>query len=250
MFWQPVVFITTPGRHDVSPLSRRPLHSLQSADGATDTTIKSVTDSSRIHRKYPVFRRVTLKPRFMSQAYMDWVLSLRQACDPFRQSLAKGYAMSPLCASQLMHSCLSATVCSDASLRDAAERILTTGLDSLPVTDDSGRFVGLIAQSVLIRELLSCGSSHAVVASIVSHHVDSARPTASLASILPLFRSAGVTMIPVIDKDDYLVGLIHRRDVIRHLLEDIPAQPVETRLSGGPVRGPYFLRERRQTDEW
>ena len=159
--------------------------------------------------------------------------------------------MSSLCASQLMHPCLSATVCSDVSLRNAAERILTTGLDSLPVIDNTGRFVGLIVQSVLIRELLSCSSGHAIVAPIVSQHVDSARPTASLASILPLFRSAGVTTIPVIDENGYLVGLIHRCDIIRHLLEEMPAEPAaETGLSGEPVRGPYFLRERRKTGGW
>ena len=158
--------------------------------------------------------------------------------------------MSRLCASQLMHPCTSATVYSDSSLRDAAERILTTGLDALPVINESGRFIGLVVQSALIRKLLSSGSSQDVVTPIVSHHVDSARPTTSWTNILPLFRSASITMIPVVDEDDCPVGLIHRRDIIRHLLEDPPAEHAGPRSTGGPARGSYFLREGRKTSDW
>ena len=151
--------------------------------------------------------------------------------------------MPRLCISELMHPCTSATVQSDSTLRDAAEQILTTGLESLPVVDESGQFVGLIVQAALIRELLNCGSSHPNVAPIVSQHVDSARLTASLDSILPLFRSAGITMIPVVDEDDCPVGLIHRRDVIRYLLDDLPAL---RETASTDAAGPCFLRERRK----
>jgi CBS-domain-containing membrane protein len=161
----------------------------------------------------------------------------------------KECAMSRMCISELMHSCTSATVQSDTTLRDAAERVLATGLESLPVVDASGRFVGLVVQAALIRELLSCSSRHAVVAPIVSHHVESARSTAALDSVLPLFRSAGIAMIPVVDEDDCPVGLIHRRDVIRYLLDDSPTEAEQDRTSHGPAASPYFLRKVRKSSD-
>lgn len=155
--------------------------------------------------------------------------------------------MSRLCISELMHSCTSATVQCDSSLRDAAERVLETGLESLPVVDDSGRFVGMVIQAALIRELLNCSSAHAVVAPIVSHHVQSARTTASLDSVLPLFRSASIAMIPVVDEHDCPVGLIHRRDIIRYLLEDSTTAGETIGLTDESTAGPYFLRKQRKS---
>lgn len=153
--------------------------------------------------------------------------------------------MSRLCVSELMHPCTAATILADSTLRDAAEQVLITGLESLPVVDECGRFAGLIAQAALIRELLRCGSGDARVAPIVSRHVESARATASLDSVLPLFRSAGITMIPVVDECDCPVGLIHRQDVIRYLLEE----PRAASPSDNRPTGPHFLRERRTNSE-
>ena len=149
-----------------------------------------------------------------------------------------------------MHPCTSATIHSSSTLREAAERVLMTGLDSLPVTDESGRFAGLVAQAALIRELLSRSSSQAAVAPIVSHSVASARTTASVDSILPLFRSAGITMIPVVDENDCPVGLIHRRDVIHYLLEESPRECDDAASSSdntSHAAGPHFLSAKRRT---
>lgn len=141
-----------------------------------------------------------------------------------------------------MHPCASATIPSETTLRDAAKRILTTGLEALPVVNADGTFTGLVAQSALIRELMCNRCRSAGVHSIVAHHVDSARNSATLDSILPLFRSASVTMIPVVDENDHPVGLIHREDVIRYLLDDsFNAAPQESKA------GPHFLAERQQT---
>lgn len=153
--------------------------------------------------------------------------------------------MSSVCVADLMHCCASATIGSESTLRDAAERVLLTGLETLPVVDADGRFAGLVAQAALIRELLSSHSPDETIAPIVSRHVESARVTAMLDAILPLFRAAGVTMIPIVDESDCPVGLVHRRDVIQYLLDDTtPA--TDSNLAGDQTaNGPYFLKDRR-----
>jgi len=154
--------------------------------------------------------------------------------------------MSPMCVAQLMHPCASVTVQSDTTLREAAGRVLATGLESLPVVNADGVFTGLVAQAALIRELLCINSRNANVASIVSHHVESARHTATLDSILPLFRSAAVTMIPIVDDAGLPVGLIHRRDVIRYLLADSPVGDNSAEIALDKASRPHFLAERSQ----
>ncbi len=154
--------------------------------------------------------------------------------------------MSRLCVSEVMHSCASATIRPECTLRDAAERILITGLESLPVVDDSGCFIGLVVQAALIRELLSSHTDDASVAPIIARHVDSARCTASLDGVLPLFRSAGITMVPVVDADGCPVGLVHRRDVIQYLLDDSRKSSDALSAADEPGSGPHFLRDRRK----
>jgi len=160
----------------------------------------------------------------------------------------KEYAMPISRVADLMHPCASATIQSETTLRDAAKRILTTGLDALPVVNADGAFTGLVAQSALIRELMCTRCKSAAIDSIVSHHVDSARNTATLDSVLPLFRSASVTVIPVVDENDYPVGLIHREDVIRYLLNDKEDES-PAGSPGTSTSRPHFLDERRQPSD-
>lgn len=156
----------------------------------------------------------------------------------------KEYAMRPSRVADLMHACASATIQSKTTLRDAAKRILTTGLEALPVVDADGAFTGLVAQSALVRELMRTRCRSAAIQSIVSHHVDSARNTATLDSILPLFRSAAVTVIPVVDEHDHPVGLVHREDVIRYLLDESPEKS-----AGESASRPHFLAQHRQSSD-
>lgn len=155
--------------------------------------------------------------------------------------------MSSLRVSQLMHCCDSATIRQESTLREAAERVLTTGLETLPVVDEAGQFAGLVAQAAIIRELLATQSSTETIAPIVSRHVDSARETAVLDSILPLFRSAGITMVPVVDDGHRPVGLIHRRDVIQYLLDGSTNLAENTGSKNPSATGPHFLKDRRRT---
>lgn len=128
--------------------------------------------------------------------------------------------MSNLPVSRLMQPCASATITLSTPLREAAERVLVTGLSTLPVVDEFGCFAGIVAETALIRLLMLESSHHATVGSIISRHVHSARSDAPLRHVLPLFRSAGQTTITIVDSENAPVGLLHRRDVIRYLLDD------------------------------
>lgn len=105
-----------------------------------------------------------------------------------------------------------------ASLREAAERLIVSDCDVLAVTDGDRRLTGLVSESCVVRALLSGIHESAEIRSIVAHHTPSVRPDVSLTCVLPMFRSAAVTGLPVVTESGDICGLLLRRDVIAALV--------------------------------
>jgi CBS-domain-containing membrane protein len=143
-------------------------------------------------------------------------------------------------------------------LRDAAEILLTVDQPMLIVVDDEGVLAGAVPEASIIRALLTHGCESATIESIVSRHIESVSRDAQLSSVLHVFRSTCHTVMPVLDEDHLVVGLLHRRDVVRTLLSDEPGKsPTEADSAtasdnAGSLSGPHFLHDRPQaasTDE-
>jgi CBS domain-containing protein len=105
-----------------------------------------------------------------------------------------------------------------ASLREAAERLIVSDCDVLVVTDGDRSLTGLVSESCVVRALLSGIHESTEIRSIVAHHTPSVRPDASLTCVLPMFRSAAVTALPVVAESGDICGLLLRRDVIAALV--------------------------------
>ncbi|MFM7039451.1 MAG: HPP family protein [Planctomycetaceae bacterium] len=158
------------------------------------------------------------------------------------------------------------------SLREAAERLIVSDCDVLVTTDEAGRFTGIISESCVVRALLSGSPDLTEIRTIVSRHAPSTTPQAGLATVLPLFRTAAVTVIPVVRESGEICGLLLRRDVIASLMrtrivpielteridcqraaepadvrdfdvsEEGRSAPVVPRWSATSLSGPHFLR--------
>jgi CBS domain-containing protein len=166
-----------------------------------------------------------------------------------------------------------------ASLREAAERLIVSDCDVLVTTDIRGRLTGVISESCVVRALLSGTAEAAEIRGITSHHAPSTTPNVAISSVLPLFRTASVTVIPVVSDSGEVCGLLRRRDVIAALMRSrdnsdqiqdhsgnrepaesagtcgtelsdvaeeaipaIPAVPSVPRWSATGLAGPHFLR--------
>lgn len=105
-----------------------------------------------------------------------------------------------------------------ASLREAAERLIVSDCDVLVTTDIRGRLTGVISESCVVRALLSGTAEAAEIRGIISHHAPSTTPNVAISSVLPLFRTASVTVIPVVSDSGEVCGLLRRRDVIAALM--------------------------------
>lgn len=144
--------------------------------------------------------------------------------------------MQRLLVSELMRNCAGAIVSEDIPLRSAAEILVTNDLTVLIATDTAGTLAGVVPETAVIRRLLTTASREATIAEILSRHVESVRPEATLYSVLHLFRSACHSVIPVVDDQRQIVGLLHRHDVVRLLLSEMD-DAVET-----PTSEPHFMK--------
>ena len=122
--------------------------------------------------------------------------------------------------SDLMRVRHSSVLPESASLREAAERLIISDCDVLAVTDSAGKLIGLVSESCVVRALLAGTQEAAEIRSIVSHYAPSVRPDSALNCVLPLFRTASVTALPVKRETGEVCGLLLRRDVIAALVRN------------------------------
>lgn len=145
--------------------------------------------------------------------------------------------MQRLLVSELMRNCLEAIVSEDMPLRSAAELLVTKDLTVLIATDVTGTLSGVVPETAVIRRLLTTACREATIAEILSRHVESVRPEATVYSVLHLFRSACHSVIPVVNDQRQIEGLLHRQDVVRLLLSEMD-DALES-----PASAPHFLKQ-------
>ena len=131
--------------------------------------------------------------------------------------------MQPLRVHELMRECQAAIIADTALLRHAAETLVTNNLSVLIAVSSQGSISGLIPEAAIIRHLMATPGRDETVSPILSRHVESVRPEADLNSVLHLFRSSCHSVIPVVNTNGHVAGLLHRSDVVRMLLDNTSA---------------------------
>jgi CBS domain-containing protein len=125
------------------------------------------------------------------------------------------------------------TIGPEASLKEAARRMVEAGISGLPVTDDSGALIGMITEADfvksesgrraakrarLLRWLTSqdeVPDDRLAVSDVMTTEVVTLGPDADHAEAARVMRKAGIKRIPVLDGSGKLVGLVSRSDILR-----------------------------------
>ena len=107
------------------------------------------------------------------------------------------------------------TISADANLQSALRVLQERAVRRLPVTDDSGRIVGIVTE----RDLL-LAASHYVAApvevdSIMRRSVVTVSPDMPLADAAMLMVEHKIGGLPVLDAEQRLVGIITESDIFR-----------------------------------
>jgi CBS domain-containing protein len=109
------------------------------------------------------------------------------------------------------------TVKSDVTMRDAASLILRHGVSGLPVVDDQHRLVGVISEWDLLPVLEAPRIELEPIANYMTHDTMCVSEETSLVDVVDLFQAHRVRRLPV-TRDEKLVGLVSRHDLIRFIL--------------------------------
>jgi CBS domain-containing protein len=116
----------------------------------------------------------------------------------------------------------------DTSLITVAELLLDHHISGVPVVDSDGRLVGVISQTDLLRRQVeeegeagpSLGAGlhlidSAVAADVMTRKVLTVGQRDSVADAAKVMITAGVHRVPVVTKDDKLMGIVSTSDVVR-----------------------------------
>jgi CBS domain-containing protein/mannitol/fructose-specific phosphotransferase system IIA component (Ntr-type) len=122
------------------------------------------------------------------------------------------------------------TVRGDAPLREAAQRMVRSGVGGLPVVEEGERLVGMLSERELMRHLLSSylqgGGSRSLpapptarrtVRDVMTRQVLCVSPEQPLAEVASLMTNKDIDRVPVV-KEGRLVGLLTRGDIVRKLI--------------------------------
>lgn len=118
-------------------------------------------------------------------------------------------------------------------------------IKALPVADADGRVIGLATRSDFIKATgwgrvpakglrrlwRRNGAMPQTVGQIMTAPVQSAAPETRLAALVPAMTEAGLRHVPIVDRDDRLVGLVTQTDLLAGLFGERATKP-EMRRAG------------------
>lgn len=149
--------------------------------------------------------------------------------------------MQQMKVSDVMRACQSSTVSSSITIRQAAERMMVNDSAVLIAVDDEGKLAGQVSESDIVRQLLLSESTNETIEPVLTCYVESVFETATLGSVLHLFRSSCHEALPVLAKDRTVRGILSRHDIVRLLLSD--STTVDAGHSGSTLK-PHLTKSR------
>ncbi len=126
-------------------------------------------------------------------------------------------------------------IAADASLAEAAARMRTTGVGTLVVADGRGRLQGLLTT----RDLRFVDRSQGAVSSRMTprDRLIVQRGTPDLGAAEETMRAQKIKKLPLVDKDDVLLGLITAKDLLRQRQLPFATRDEQGRLRVGAAIG-------------
>lgn len=127
------------------------------------------------------------------------------------------------------------TITADAGLAEAAARMRSTGVGTLVVVDTRGRLQGLLTS----RDLRFVDRSQGTVASRMTprERLVVQRGTPDLGAAEEVMRAQKIKKLPLVDKDDTLLGLITAKDLLHQRQLPFATRDEQGRLRVGAAIG-------------
>ncbi len=109
------------------------------------------------------------------------------------------------------------TVKDHTPIREAIEILIDKKISGLPVINDENKLVGLITEKDLLRLVFTGEVDLGIVADFMTREVVALDEETDLLDVCEYLIDMNYKRIPIL-KDNRLVGIISRRDMIRYIL--------------------------------
>jgi CBS domain-containing protein len=125
------------------------------------------------------------------------------------------------------------TVRRESPLRDAAQIMKDENVGIVPVVDESLRLVGLLTdRDVVVRAFVEERPPASFrVADVMTDEVEAVTPEESIHEIIELMGRKQVRRVPVVDREDRLLGIIAMADIANRAAQDEELQEALERIS-------------------
>jgi CBS domain-containing protein len=113
------------------------------------------------------------------------------------------------------------------SLQDVARRMHDGGFGFMPVADE-GRLIGTITdRDIVVRAIAGGVAASAPVVEFITRDPHTARADDDLKTVLDAMSTRQVRRLPVLDKDDRLVGVVSLGDLSTRVKEKYAGEALE-----------------------
>ena len=109
------------------------------------------------------------------------------------------------------------SISSEASIDEAISLLLRHHISGLPVVDEQNHITGVISERDLLGILYDLENGGGKIDDYATKEVLCVDEDSSLIEAVDLFLSNPIRRLPVVDKNNKLVGVVSRRDLIRFI---------------------------------
>ena len=107
----------------------------------------------------------------------------------------------------------------NASARDVALQLMTGHFSGMPVTDDDGKVVGIVTEFDILKAVQDGKELGRTIAKdIMTPDAVTARVDATVEEFITIMEEFHIIRLPIV-RDDKLVGIVARCDVLRSFIE-------------------------------
>ncbi|MBF5043748.1 CBS domain-containing protein [Aggregicoccus sp. 17bor-14] len=125
------------------------------------------------------------------------------------------------------------TVRRDSPLRDAAQIMKDENVGIVPVVDENLRLVGVLTdRDVVVRAFVDERQPHTLrVSDVMTDDVEAVTPEESIHELIELMGRKQIRRVPVVDREDRLLGIIAMADIANRAEQDEELQAALERIS-------------------
>ena len=108
----------------------------------------------------------------------------------------------------------------NASARDVALQVLTGLYSGMPVTDETGKVIGVITELDLLEAVLKGKELVRITAGdIMSKEVITANEATTAKELIKIMAEKSIVRLPITNKEGKLVGIVARCDLLKSYIE-------------------------------